>query len=55
MSDYHITTLNGRSVDIPWLIFILATIISLGIAILTVSFQAVRSALGDPVDSIKYE
>jgi putative ABC transport system permease protein len=42
-------------IDIPWLIFILAVIISLGIAFLTVSYQALRSALRNPVDSIKYE
>ena len=44
---YHIGT--------PWLIFVLAAVVSLLIAILTVSFQAVRSAVRNPVESIKYE
>ncbi|HEC42742.1 MAG TPA: ABC transporter permease [Bacteroides sp.] len=42
-------------INIPWLIFILAVFISLGIALLTVSFQAFRSAVRNPVDSIKSE
>jgi putative ABC transport system permease protein len=42
-------------IDVPWLIFIIAVFISLAIAFFTVSFQAVRSAVRNPVDSIKYE
>ncbi len=35
--------------------FLLAAFIALGIAILTVSFQSVRAALANPVDSLRYE
>jgi len=38
----------------PW-IFILAAIISLLIALLTVSFQTLRAASRNPVDALKYE
>jgi putative ABC transport system permease protein len=36
-------------------IFVLSTLIALGIAMLTVSYQSVRVATGNPVDSLKYE
>ncbi|MFC1555612.1 ABC transporter permease [candidate division KSB1 bacterium] len=36
-------------------IFIGAGILTLSIALLTISFQTVKSALGNPVDSIRYE
>jgi putative ABC transport system permease protein len=36
-------------------IFILAAIISLSIALITVSYQAIRAALANPVDSLRYE
>jgi putative ABC transport system permease protein len=38
----------------PWA-FLSAALIALGIAILTVSFQSVRAALANPVDSLRYE
>jgi putative ABC transport system permease protein len=44
---YHISISVG--------IFILATTLALGIALLTVSFQAVKAALANPVDSLRYE
>lgn len=37
------------------IIFVLAVVISLSIALITVSFQAIRAALADPVDSLRYE
>ncbi len=36
-------------------IFILAAVISLFIALVTVSFQTVRAAYRNPVDALKYE
>ncbi len=38
----------------PW-IFVISSILSLGIALLTTSFLAVKAAVADPVKSIKYE
>jgi putative ABC transport system permease protein len=37
------------------IIFVLAAMISLSIALLTVSYQATRAALANPVDSLRYE
>jgi putative ABC transport system permease protein len=42
-------------VDISLWIFALSALLVLGIALLTVSYQSVKSALGNPVDSIRYE
>ena len=41
--------------DIHPLIFVLAAVISLSIALTAVSYQAIRAALADPVDSLRYE
>ncbi len=41
--------------DIHLLIFVLTAVISLSIALITVSYQALRAALADPVDSLRYE
>lgn len=42
-------------VDINWAYFILASAISLFIAWLTISFQAIKAARMNPVDAIRYE
>lgn len=42
-------------VDMPLAPFVLATIISLIIALLTVSIQARKAAVSNPVDALKYE
>ena len=42
-------------VDISWWVFVVAGIIALGIALLTVSFQSLKAALVNPVNSIKSE
>jgi putative ABC transport system permease protein len=42
-------------IDMPVLPFILATLLALIIALLTVSTQAYQAANSDPVDSLKYE
>jgi putative ABC transport system permease protein len=41
--------------DVKWWIFILSGIIVLGIALLTVSFQSLRAATKNPVESLRYE
>jgi putative ABC transport system permease protein len=38
----------------PW-IFVLSAVIAFVIAVLTISFQAVKAAMADPVDSLRYE
>jgi putative ABC transport system permease protein len=42
-------------VDLSWTVFLLAGLLALAIALLTVSFQAIRAALADPVKSLRYE
>ncbi len=42
-------------IDITWWMFALSGGIALAIALATVSFQAVKAALANPVDSLKYE
>jgi len=42
-------------IDMPVYPFMLATVISIIIAVLTVSIQARKAAVGDPVNALKYE
>jgi len=42
-------------IDISWWVFILSGGIALLIALLTVSYQAIKAAVTNPVDSLKYE
>ena len=42
-------------VDINWVLFVFASIISLFIAVIAISFQAVKAARMNPVDAIRYE
>ncbi len=42
-------------VDLSWWIFVLAGVSALVIALLTVSYQAVRAATANPVESLRYE
>lgn len=42
-------------VNIAWYVFVLAGVIALIIALATVSYQAVKAALANPVKSLKYE
>ena len=45
--EYHIT--------IPWWVFVAVGIVALSVAFLTVSFQSVRAALSNPVESLRSE
>ncbi len=42
-------------IEIGWWVFVLAGTLALVIALLTVSTQAVRAALANPVESLRYE
>jgi putative ABC transport system permease protein len=42
-------------VEISWWIFALAGIVAIAIALLTVSYQAIRAALMNPVKSLRAE
>ena len=42
-------------IEISWGIFVMAGLIAIAIALLTVSFQSVRAALLDPVKSLRSE
>ena len=42
-------------VDLGWLTFALAGILALVIALLTVSSQALKSAVSNPADALRYE
>jgi ABC-type antimicrobial peptide transport system permease subunit len=41
--------------NIPWWMFVVVGCLSLGIALLTVGFQAIKAAMGNPVKAIKSE
>ncbi|MCK0109990.1 ABC transporter permease [Flavobacteriaceae bacterium S0825] len=42
-------------IEVNWLIFVIAGIMATLIALITVSFQAIKAALANPVDSLKTE
>lgn len=41
--------------DIGWGLFVVAGVLALVIALVTVSYQAIRAALANPIDSLRYE
>jgi putative ABC transport system permease protein len=45
------------SINLPeyWWIFIVSAVATIMIAVFTVTYQAVKAALTNPVDAIKYE
>jgi putative ABC transport system permease protein len=45
----------ANRIAIPWWFFALAGVLAMGIAFATVSFQSVRAALADPVDTLRTE
>ncbi len=49
--------LEGFSYKTPigWSVFVLAGVLALGIALITVSFESVKSAVSNPVDSLRSE
>ncbi|WP_026449604.1 ABC transporter permease [Aequorivita capsosiphonis] len=42
-------------IDIPWWIFLVAGILAIGIALVTISFQAIKAAIANPVKSLRTE
>lgn len=42
-------------IDIPWWIFVVAGLLALGIALVTISFQAIKAAIANPVKSLRTE
>ncbi len=42
-------------IDLSWPIFLMAGSLALAIALATVSYQAIRAALADPVKALRYE
>ena len=42
-------------IDIGWLVFVVSGLIALIIALATVSYQAVKAAISNPVESLRYE
>ena len=42
-------------IDLSWWMFVLAAVLALLIALIIVSFQTVKAALKNPVDSLRYE
>ncbi|MDH5386290.1 MAG: ABC transporter permease [Candidatus Aminicenantes bacterium] len=42
-------------IELAWTVFALATVIGLLIALATVSYQSLKAALANPVDSLRYE
>ena len=42
-------------IDIGWWVFVLAGGLALGIALVTVSTQAIKAAIANPVESLRYE
>jgi len=42
-------------IDINWVIFLMAGLLALGIAVITISFQSIKAALANPVKSLRSE
>jgi len=42
-------------VNISWMVFLITTVVALTIALLTISFQAIRAAIANPVKSLRTE
>jgi putative ABC transport system permease protein len=42
-------------IAIPWWVFALGGVLAMMIAVLTISYQAIRAAMANPVESLKYE
>ena len=54
LMDHWLTDFAYR-VNIQWWVFLLAGVLSIAIAFLTISFQSVKAAMANPVDSLRSE
>jgi putative ABC transport system permease protein len=45
----------ANRIDLSWWVFAIAGIAALGIAIATISFQAIKAAVANPVKSLRTE
>ena len=43
------------SIDLEWWIFVIAIFVTIALALLTVSYKTIKSALSNPVDCLKDE
>ena len=53
-SDGWLNSFSYR-IDVPWWSFVIAGVVALVIAFITMSFQATKAAIANPVDSLKTE
>jgi putative ABC transport system permease protein len=42
-------------IDIKWWVFVTAGLLAIGIALVTVSYQAIKAAIANPVKSLRTE
>ena len=42
-------------IAMPWWVFLLSAIVAIGVTILTIGFQSVKAAVGNPVDTLRSE
>jgi putative ABC transport system permease protein len=42
-------------INLTWPVFLLSSLIGLAIALVTISFQSIKAAIANPVDSLRYE
>lgn len=49
LKDFH------YRIDLDWKVFALSGLVAIGVALLTISFQSIRAALRNPVESLKVE
>lgn len=55
LAMYHWLDNFAYHIEISWSIYLMAGLAALGIALLTVSFHAIRAAMADPVETLRYE
>lgn len=54
LMDFHLDY-YAYSIDMPWGVFLIVALVVFSISILTVSYQSWKSAIQNPIESLKYE